>query len=202
MRQSGPGFETTAELWQSNPKHVKRFCDQHIVQFLNIEPGAVCLDVGERNPRMEYLRSVMNLNVHQLNSQDLNFDYIPCNQGYNAVFVFEVIEHLQNPLWFMRQIKTVLRHNGSIYVILPNNSRWLWHEKHYFEIPPRHFERWIVKPSGLRVVRSKHITSINWRAYLIGIRPLFRLITGKTTIKTFLRSLFAVKWTIYEIKKG
>jgi hypothetical protein len=197
-----PGFESKQELWQSNLQHLKRFCDKHIIPFLKIELGAVCLDIGEKNPRMEYLKEKMDMEVIQYISSDLNFDTVLHKFDPDIIFCFEVMEHLQNPLLLMSRMKHAIWDSGSIYIIIPCNPRWLWHEKHYFEIDRRHFDKWIVKPLGLRIVRYKHITSINWRAYLIGVRPLFKVLTRKTTVRTFLRSLFAVQWTIYEIKKG
>ena len=52
----GPGYETNEHLWSGNPKFIKKFVDKKIIPFLNIKNEDVCLDLGEPNPRMEYIK--------------------------------------------------------------------------------------------------------------------------------------------------
>jgi len=196
-----PGFETTEQLWSSNPKYLKKFVDKRVLPFLNIDSNTFCLDMGETNPRMEYLKKTLKLKVFNIESDDFNYDGLYGHQKADAVFAFEVIEHLQNPLWFMRELKELT--NGSIYVIIPCNPRWLWHEKHFFEMDRKHFEKWILKPLDLKIVRYKRIFfTPSWKKYLIGFRPFLRLLTGKTSMKDMLRSLLCIQWGIYEIRKN
>jgi hypothetical protein len=200
-----PGYETTEHLWSGNPKYIKKFVDKKIIPFLDIKNGDHCFDLGEKNPRMEYIKEryeelQFEIEVNQINAPDFNFAYLMFPKA-NVVFAFEVIEHLQNPLHFMSELKKLT--DGPIYVILPDNPRWLWHDFHFCEMGRKHFEKWLIKPLDLKIVRYKKITFIgDWRKYLIGIRPLFRLITGKTTIKNMLRWLLCVQWGIYEIRKN
>lgn len=196
-----PGYETTEQLWSVNSKILKKFTDQKIIPFLNIKRGSHCLDVGEANPRMEYIKERLDIRVFQIDLGDFNFDRLYSKAV--AVFAFEVIEHLQNPLWFLRELRRCLTDDGSIYVTIPCNPRWLWHEMHFFEMDKKHFEKWILEPLDLKIVRYKKIIFIeSWRVYLIGIRPLFRLLTGKTTINNMFRGLFYIQWGIYEIRKN
>ena len=195
-----PGYETTELLWSPSPKILKKFTDQEILPFLNIKHGSHCFDLGEANPRMEYIKERLGIEVTQIDSDDFNFDTLPPRKA-DAVFVFEVMEHLQNLLWFMGQLKSLT--DGSIYVTMPCNPRWLWHEKHFFEMDKKHFEKWILKPLDLKIVKYKKIIFIeSWKVYLVGFRPLFRLLTGKRTVNNFLRGLFYIQWGIYEIRKN
>jgi len=198
-----PGHETTDELWGPNEKILKKFVDNEILPFIKIKSGGHCFDLGEANPRMEYIKEWLewyNITISQIEANDFNFAKLSDGKA-DYVFAFEVIEHLQNPLWFMRELMKLT--DGSIYVIIPCNSRWLWHEKHFFEMDRDHFEKWILKPLGLKIVRYKKIIFVaSWTVYLIGFRPLFRLLTGKTKLRDFMRSLFYIQWGIYEIRKN
>ena len=201
-----PGYETTQELWSGNPKYLKKFVDKKIIPFLKIKNEDYCYDMGEKNPRMEYIKErykdlQFEINVIQINLDDFNFDWIfsPFPEA-DIVFAFEIIEHLQNPLYFMSQLKKIT--DGSIYVIMPCNPRWLWHKMHFFEMNRKHFEKWILNPLDLKIIRYKKIIFVSsWKAYLIGFRPLIRLLTGKRTLNDLFRSLFAIQWGIYEIRK-
>jgi len=197
-----PGYETTKQLWSPNTQDVKKFVDKKIIPFLNIKRGDWCIDLGEKNPRMEYLKERTGINVTQIDANDFNFDALLSPLAkIDAVFAFEVVEHLQNPLHFMRELKRLT--DNSIYVIIPENPKWLWHEMHFNEMKKKHFDKWILKPLDLRIVRYKKIIFIaSWKRYLIGFRPLYRLLTGKITIKNMLRGFFYVQWGIYEIRKN
>lgn len=198
-----PGYETTKHLWSPNPEIPKKFADKHIIPFLKeggIKEGDLCYDVGEINPRIKYIADSMGLDIYTIDYDDFNWDKIAERQC-GIVFAFEIVEHLQNPLFFMNELKKILAKDGSIYVIIPCNPRLLWHEMHFFEMDRKHFEKWILAPLGLKIVRYKKIYFIaSWRTYLIGFRPLWRVLTGKTSFKTFMRSLFYIQYFICEAK--
>lgn len=202
-----PGFESTEQLWSPNPEILKKFVDNHIIPFLKeggIEQDDICYDIGEYNPRVKYIAEQMGLEIKTIDTVDFNWDslYSRCDYYCDRIFAFEILEHLQNPLFFMNELKENLTPNGSIYLIIPCNPMWLWHEMHFFEMGRKHFEKWILKPLGLKIVRYKKIYFIpTWKTYLIGFRPLWRVLTGKTNFRTFMRSLFYVQYAIYEVKR-
>lgn len=206
-----PGYESTEHLWSPNPEFVKKFADKHIIPFLReggIGKGDLCYDMGEFNPRIKYIADEMGLIIKTIDVPDFNWNKIPITSQSDfkvfsyRTFAFEVVEHLQNPLFFMNELKTNLATDGSIYLIIPCNPRWLWHEMHFFEMDKKHLEKWILAPLGLKIVRYKKIYFIaSWKTYLIGIRPLWRVLTGKVSFRTFLRSLFYIQYAIYEVKR-
>jgi len=206
----GPGYETTEHLWSGNPKYIKKFVDKHIIPFLEnsvflkgggIKTGEICYDVGEYNPRIEYIAEKMNLKIKTIDTEDFNWDKLKERQC-QRIFAFEIVEHLQNLLFFMNELKKAISNDGYIYIIIPCNPRCLWHKMHFFEMKKKHFENWILTPLKLKIIRYKKIIFIpSWRVYLIGFRPLLRLLTGKITFHNFIRSLFYVQYAIYEIKK-
>ena len=200
-----PGYETTKSLWGPNRKYLQKFCNLHIIPFMRqggIEKGDLCVDIGEYNPRIEYIKDVMGIRVKTIDKEDFNWDELGVS-NLDIILALELFEHVQNPLFFMNELKKAVSQEGSIYVLLPCNPRWLWHERHFFEIDRKHFEKWVVNPLGMKIVRYKKIWHVaSWWTYLIGFRPLWRVLSGDVSFRTFLRSLFYLQWWICEIKKG
>ncbi len=201
MESLKPGFCTDDELWNINEKRMKRFIDNNIRPFLFVNRGYCCCDIGEANPKMEYLKKVMRINVSQIMLKDLNFSSMPIGRKFDIIFALDVIEHLQNPLWFVTQLEKILKDDGRIYAAMPYNPMWLWVKGHYFEMSPRRFEKWIVIPAGLWIMRKKSfIFTMDWRAIFVGIRPLIRVLTGEKEWQSLIRPLW-YRWVIYEIRK-
>ena len=196
------GHISTGELWNVNKKRLLRYM-RKFLPFLAVKETDKCIDMGETNPKMEYIKNELRINVTQVSDIDFNFGTLDKYYGSaDVVFALEVLEHVQNPLWFMREMKRCLKNNGSIYVTLPSNPKWLWVDGHYFEIPRKHFEKWIVEPLGLRIVRHKKITNRNiWRGLLIGYRPLMRVLRGHAHWKSLVREILYFKFDVYEIKR-
>jgi len=198
-----PGYQTEKELWDVKQPRIERYINSHVIPFLRVNVGAKCLDVGTWNPRIAYLQKQTGLDIEAWDTPDLNFDSIKKKKQYDAIFAFDVLEHLQNCLWTVGELKKALKDNGSIYVNMPSNHYWLWGDEHYFEIRFKHFKKWIVTPLGLKVVRYKRIFFIaNWRAFFIGVRPLWRVLTGQTTWRSMARSIFCWNFYICELKKA
>jgi 2-polyprenyl-3-methyl-5-hydroxy-6-metoxy-1,4-benzoquinol methylase len=196
------GHNTTDELWDINEARMKRYL-RKFIPFLKVYRTDVCLDMGEYNPKMKHIKSELGLQVVQVDNLDFNFESFNGLHGIaDVVFALEVVEHLQNPLHFMNQCKQCLRENGSIYVTIPCNPRWLWMDGHYNEIPRKHFERWILKPLGLKTVRYKRLNFVHdWKGLFIGVRPLLRVLRGEQHWKSLLRTVLYYKYDVYEIKK-
>ena len=145
-----------------------------------------CVDIGNINPKCEYLKYYNNIMIEQLVVEDLNFDIIECS-SFDTILLFEILEHLQNPLWCMYQLRKILNPGGSIYILMPSRPRFMWHKKHYFEIPKKHLQKWILEPLDLKIVKHKKVYSSH---------SLFYYFTG---FKYFMR-LFFNGSNIYEIK--
>ena len=196
------GKISTDELWNVNIKRMKRYLKKFI-PFLNVHRSDVCLDMGEYNPKIKHIKSELGLNIIQVDGVDFNFEYL--HNFYNiadVIFALEIVEHLQNPLYFMNQLKKCLKKNGSIYVTIPCNPKWLWMEGHYNEIPKKHFEKWILDPLELKIIRYKRINFVhNWGGLFIGVRPLLRVIRGEEHWKSLFRTVLYYKYDVYEIKK-
>jgi SAM-dependent methyltransferase len=163
----------------------------------------MCLDMGEENPKMNYIKHKLKLHVLQIDYVDFNFDSLVKHRfRYDVIFALEVVEHLQNPLFFLNELKKCLAPGGKIYITIPCNPKWLWMDGHYNEIPKKHFEKWILKPLGLEIARYKRINFVHdWKGLFIGFRPLMRVIRGQEHWKSLLRKVLYYKYDLYEIKK-
>jgi len=184
-------------LWGGNEIRMKRYANK-LIPFL--KPKGMCLDMDKPNPKMEYIKSKMGFSVSYITGYDFNFDTIQLHQKYDTIFILEVLEHLQNPLFFMSQAKDCLTDNGSIYLTMPVNNPVFKMDTHYFEIPKKHFERWILEPLDLKIVRSKRVIFIH-TLFPFGIRPMIRILKGKQSFKSLIKLMFHVKYMFYEIKK-
>jgi len=196
-----PGYTSYDDLWDVKFPRIEKHVNM-IISFLDLPEGAQCLDWGAENPRMNYMKKKMGIKVDQFAPPDLNFASYK-GKRYDAVFAFYIVEHLQNALWNVRQMKNAVKEGGSIYIALPENPMWLWGEDHYFEMRYNHFVKWILNPLGLKVVGNKKIFFVeNKKAYLIGARPLLRILRGEDTWRAMARSMLCVRYRIYEIKKS
>jgi len=152
----------------------KRF--EYLVKFMKnpIEP---ILDIGSQNDFG--LKVAQHYGISICNTDgDLDYpDWIPLGDDYyNAVWIFEVIEHLMNPALFLKELKDIIDLNTKIYVTYPFRSVVsYWSDTHFNEMDEKRF-RTLVESCGYEIVRhEKHRLYRKWNFYLRGIRPLIRL---------------------------
>lgn len=76
----------------------------------------------------------------------------------DVVTFFEVLEHVESPAAFLRQVHDVLRPGGFIVMSTPNRARWPIRE--FGDYPPHHLTRWserslrqVLEQAGFHVVR-------------------------------------------------
>lgn len=174
----------TSELFpgKHEPSTIYEYClYKQMLRFIGGVNGK-CVDIGGQNIKMDFLKKEWGINVKQLDSED--FNECKLSGKYDTVFCFEIIEHLQNPLHFMKQLRKI---GKTVFLTTPARPMFLWSPHHFFEMPPKHIEKFIFIPSGFTVVRKKRLyVSFRWWFYLTGIRP-------------FLRLFLNTKW-IYELR--
>ena len=192
------GRINTDDLWNYDRGKMIRHAEK-IIKYFDCPINSKCLDMGERNPKMEYIKnSIHAISVDQSNG-DFNWtNYIDFYGKYDFVFALDVIEHTQNALRFMDEIKKCIKLHGIIYITMPSNPKFLWPETHYFEIPPKHFDKWILNPLGLSITKFKKFYFFHGG---FGFRPLLKVLRGENSWKSFLTTLIPRKYCFYEIKK-
>jgi SAM-dependent methyltransferase len=97
-------------------------------------------------------------------------------QNYGTVFCFEVLEHVMNPLLFMRELHKLLDHSGVLYISTPKAALMSiyassYHFTEYKEPKLETLFTW----AGFVVEKKKVFSVYPWWHALLGFRPLWRL---------------------------
>lgn len=83
-------------------------------------------------------------------------------RSYDVVTLFDVLEHLPEPVVFLTHLKRALRPGGSLVLTVPNGARPVPSRgfREQFDFPPYHFTRWTaigleraLQKAGFQVVR-------------------------------------------------
>lgn len=99
-------------------------------------------------------------------------------QQADVVFCFEVIEHLCNPLLFLRNLKRYVRDGTVIFVTIPNHLlRRHWRNMHYHEVDYKRFS-YLCAMAGYEIVHHEVRRLWPRLSDITGIRPFIRFITG------------------------
>tara|TARA_Y100000588_G_C13773092_1_gene719086 strand:+ start:51 stop:566 length:516 start_codon:yes stop_codon:yes gene_type:complete len=150
------------------------------ISFLKetLPDGAKLLDLGTPNEMGSHLK---NSGYYVDNAYGVDFDEQPeiiGKEGYDAVTMFEVLEHLINPMGILKAVEA-----PKLYASVPldlwfakayRNKKDRW-DQHFHEFEDWQFD-WLLEKSGWKVDRA-----IKWSSPVgkIGIRPLLRTITPR-----------------------
>jgi len=139
------------------------------------------LDIGPRGLFTERLEEEFNLNIYNTNDMDLDVlpfypvDY-PFVDKFDCVFIFEVLEHLFNPLQLLLEIKKFLKVGGRIYITYPHRPHFWWYKTHFHEFDEYRFKE-LIKRAGLKIT---YHTWWHGRKFKIwGLRPMIRYFVDK-----------------------
>ena len=98
---------------------------------------------------------------------------------FDNVFIFEVIEHLINPMLMLTELKRYIDKNTQIFISYPQSFlKKYMSPKHFHEMDVDRFE-YMIDKAGYRIETATSITTYfdKWYYPLIGIRPLLKTIT-------------------------
>lgn len=79
-------------------------------------------------------------------------EFQAARRTFDAVTLFEVIEHVPHPLELLRTAAAVVRPGGSVIVSTPNRLGYPW-GRHPMDRPPHHLTRWT--PQTLRTALER-----------------------------------------------
>jgi SAM-dependent methyltransferase len=172
-----PGCCPDKDIWEALPGHLRRWERFCIV----LKPPYA--DIGVFNPKIKYISEKHNFEYDSVITDDFNFNRLPDKQ-YGTIFCFEMVEHFQNPLFFMNELKRILDKDGRIYVSMPGRPQFLWTKYHFYEMTPKRFNKWILVPLDLMIVRKKMLRTYRkkWWFHFKGFRPLLRIYYDYTWI--------------------
>lgn len=140
--------------------------------------GKSILDVGVENPFSKIMSQEGYL-VTNTSGEDLDdHPEIASSTLTDAVTAFEIFEHLLNPLGVLKSIRA-----NHLFASVPL-SLWFarayrhktnpW-DRHFHEFEDWQFD-WLLEKAGWKIIRREKWTS---PAGVIGVRPLFRMITPR-----------------------
>ena len=116
--------------------------------FLKKLKGMKCdvtaVDINERI--IQFTKDTLGIaDAHACNILEFIRDYK--EEGFDIIIGFELLEHLESPGAFIRELKNILKENGRIVLSVPNRER-IMPSKDVWDYPPHHLTRW--HPNSLR----------------------------------------------------
>lgn len=138
-------------------------------------------------------RSFFNLDT--IHATDLKgyIDKFPGSK-FDVITLFQVLEHVEDPMLLLREIKQVLVENGTLVIAVPLRDRWPDTSGEEGDYPPHHLTRWspesleyILRMNGFRI-RKQLIENFPLRnmptfiySYILKLAP-FLTYRGQTSV--------------------
>ena len=138
-------------------------------------------------------------------------------ESFDVVTLIGVIEHIQQPLQFLRAVQQFVKPNGFVFILTDNHRSWMhWLMKERFPwiIPPEHLQLFspraisvLFEQSGLQLIEisSKETifrdAAVRGFAKLTGNNPLVKWI-GKFAAGPLLFLTYPIRRLLWEAKLG
>jgi len=119
------------------------------------------LDVGSGD---SYMRDLLRAKIQKPildTAVNLDTESLPWSDDtFQTITSFEVLEHLYNPLFHLRELRRVLKPEGNLFVVTPNDYSLIYKLEHLLSRKYRpHFHQFcerdvrdLFEKSGLRIV--------------------------------------------------
>jgi len=133
------------------------------------------LDVGPRGAFTERLEKELGGKIENTGNKDLDVCRLR-SLAFDCVFIFEVLEHLLNPLHLLLEVKKTLKVGGRVYITYPHRPHFWWYKTHFHEFDGYRFGE-LVKRAGFKITYQ---TWWHVRKFKIwGFRPMIRYFVDK-----------------------
>jgi hypothetical protein len=140
------------------------------------------LDIGRKN----YVGSELKKHfaLHQSgdwrwfqNTQpcDFNVEFLAPFQKYGTILCFEIVEHVMNPLLFLRNVAKLMEDDGILFLSTPIAPpfRWMMSTEHLTEYVPWRLKL-LIERAGFRIEQAATFRTFPARILLFGFRPWIR----------------------------
>jgi len=160
------------------------------VKFIGDRVLGHTLEIGEPNVFGGWLEKEFNIKI-QNSSGNLNWNgWIPnYYKKFDTIFVFEVIEHLLNPLLFLEEIAKRCNDETRVFLTYPagNKIGW-WFKMHWHEISRDRFKV-LLEHSPFEEVRYERVFLWrDWKYIFFRVRPFLRYV------------VFGLRYQYYELR--
>lgn len=131
------------------------------------------------------LGKILHLGKAPLFKRDLGIDFEETegdldittlrDDNYDTVFMFEIAEHLFNPLYVLLNVRKTLKEGGLLYLSTPRRPFFLRNKSHHFhEYQDKSLEN-LLQRAGFEITRTKLFRTRSFISAFKGIRPLLRV---------------------------
>ena len=158
----------------------RRRLDQYLAFFTDFDSPV--LDIGPPNPmRFEIERTMQQrgtkVEIDNTVETDLNETVQAPHGSYGTILCFEVIEHIMNPLNFMRQLRALMVPGGVVYISTPRLPLMsiLSSTYHFTEYKPAQLTQ-LFRWAGFLVERECVFSVFPWWYIILGFRPAWRVL--------------------------
>jgi SAM-dependent methyltransferase len=127
-----PSEDKVLELGAGSGKFLEK-----IVPSLFARENATAVDFDAANAQA--LRAAGYRTIHG----DIRMS-LPEERGYRAIFMFQILEHLDHPRALFSKLHELLEPDGHLFLAVPNGEAIEWNEAGggLVDMPPNHISRW------------------------------------------------------------
>lgn len=95
--------------------------------------GTIC-DISQQS--LNFTKKILSnyLKINRIKFKKIDFFKLDPNEKFEFIIMGEVIEHVENPIKFLRKVKTLLKKKGKIFISTCANCAQLDHKYHFKKI--------------------------------------------------------------------
>ncbi|MBC8456138.1 methyltransferase domain-containing protein [bacterium] len=142
------------------------------IDFLAEFPsGKLGLDIGDRTKLTNQCEEYFGV---PFENTDIDLDEQSLDGTFDIITSFEVVEHLFNPLFHLKQAHQSLKDSGRLYLSMPSfKPRILQSSNHFHEMTRPSMEA-LFQRAGFEILRESNFRIRPFWYYFTGFRPFLR----------------------------